>query len=224
MEKYCFFVSSISKNRRSKEWSNKLYKKVVTPVLVGLSYKMIKQDSFFLSSAKISLEVLKYFVEADLVVADITEDNPILYYGLAIRHVFRKPIVYLGKANKQTRFNNEDIKLICVKMQNLKQIVETQGELRTNILNLEVYGVEASSPLQGIHGLEKKFADSRFTIEKKALLNLFDQFNSIHESLDNAKGDLVILNDRLISAKEKTMTQSPFVRRRLMKAGLIERQ
>lgn len=224
MEKKCFFVSSVSKNKRNKDWSDKLYKKVLLPILGSLGYKTYKQDSLFISTAKISSEILKYFIEADLVVADLTVENPILYYGLAVRQIFRKPIVYLSKINKPPRFNNEDVKIVYVRMRNSKEIVKLQDELRAYILNIETFGVELIPSLESIQGLEKKFVDARFAIEKRALLNLFDQFNSIHDSLDNAKGDLVILNDRLISAKEKTMAQSPFVRRRLMKAGLIGKQ
>lgn len=53
----------------------------------------------------ITMQVIEKLVKADLVVADLTDHNPNVFYELAVRHVVKKPIIQIIKNGQKIPFD-----------------------------------------------------------------------------------------------------------------------
>ena len=53
----------------------------------------------------ITAQVIQNLVEWELVIADLSEHNPNVFYELAVRHALKKPIVQLIQAGQKIPFD-----------------------------------------------------------------------------------------------------------------------
>jgi tetratricopeptide (TPR) repeat protein len=88
-EKSCFLVMPIRKaGTEEYDHFRALRDTVLEPVLDQLGYKVTRADDITKSGA-VTAEILRQLAEADLVVADLTDLNPNVFYELGIRHTLR---------------------------------------------------------------------------------------------------------------------------------------
>lgn len=103
--KICFVVTPIgsdeSDTRRSAQG---VIDSVIRPVLRGLGYKLEVAHEMF-QAGSITTQVIKLLLEADMVVANLTELNPNVMYELAVRHAVRKPIVAIVEKGTRLPFD-----------------------------------------------------------------------------------------------------------------------
>ncbi len=103
--KICFVVTPIgsdeSNTRRSAQG---VIDSVIRPVLRGLGYKLEVAHEMF-QAGSITTQVIKLLLEADMVVANLTELNPNVMYELAVRHAVRKPIVAIVEKGTRLPFD-----------------------------------------------------------------------------------------------------------------------
>jgi tetratricopeptide (TPR) repeat protein len=87
--KTCFVVMPIRKDGTSEHAHFKsLYNVVLKPTLSAAGYEVIRGDEVQDNGA-ITKNIVTQLAEADLVVADLTDLNPNVFYELGVRHVFR---------------------------------------------------------------------------------------------------------------------------------------
>ncbi len=62
---------------------------VIEPALVGLAYNVVRADDISRSGA-VTADIVELIGNAELVVADLTDLNPNVFYELGARHALRK--------------------------------------------------------------------------------------------------------------------------------------
>jgi hypothetical protein len=93
-KKVCFFVTPIgSANSPERKRADEIKKYILNEVL-SAKFKVLRADELA-QPGSISHQVIKWLYEADLVVADLTGQNPNVVYELAIRHAFNKVSIHL---------------------------------------------------------------------------------------------------------------------------------
>lgn len=98
----CFFISAIGEpGSEEREHTDEVFEHLIKPALEGSQYKPIRSHEVA-DSEMITNAVVEYLVESPLVVADLTYDNPNVFYELAIRHAYNKPFIQIMR-------NDEDI-------------------------------------------------------------------------------------------------------------------
>ena len=89
MTKDCFIICPIgSEESESRKRSDKLFKHLFQPVLEELGYNAIRADQID-KVGNITSQIIDFLVEAPLVIADLSEHNPNVFYELGIRHTVR---------------------------------------------------------------------------------------------------------------------------------------
>lgn len=73
---------------------NALYKDVIVPVSEDAGYEVIRADEFF-SSTPILSDIIRSIREASVIVADITPDNPNVFYEIGYAHAIQKPTILI---------------------------------------------------------------------------------------------------------------------------------
>jgi len=70
----------------------------------------------------VTVHVIQHLIEDDLVIADITDRNPNVFYELAIRHAIRKPFIQMIESGQTIPFNIQDIQTVIYDVTDVKQI------------------------------------------------------------------------------------------------------
>jgi len=114
------------------ERSNLLFITILEPLLKEKKFNIIKRSDIIKEPGNIPSQIITHLIKADLVLADLTDENPNVCYELAIRHCFRKPCVHLIEKNKidTIPFDLRNERAFEYSCKNSKDIAETQGKIR----------------------------------------------------------------------------------------------
>jgi hypothetical protein len=85
----------------------------------------------------ITSQVIQHVVNDALVIADLTERNPNVFYELAIRHALRKPLVQLIKKGEAIPFDVAGTRTIYVDHRDLDSVETARNEIIEQIKTLE---------------------------------------------------------------------------------------
>lgn len=81
---------------------DELYHDVIAPVCKDYGYNAIRADECYASSSIIQ-DIIREISDSSLIIADITMDNPNVFYELGYAHALSKPTILLADANKRDR-------------------------------------------------------------------------------------------------------------------------
>jgi len=114
MTKSCFIISSIgSEDSEIRKLANEKFDLVFEPVLTKLGYDVTRADKIG-SSGSISSEIVSNVINSDLVIADVSDNNPNVFYELAIRNAVQKPVIVFRKVNQTMPFDIYDTRAIDI--------------------------------------------------------------------------------------------------------------
>jgi|SRR5882724_1127186 len=106
VKKTCFVVGPIGKEGTDvRVRADALLKHIVRKVLEAPPFEMDVTRADEMQPGLISQQIIASVVNADLVVADLTDRNANAHYELALRHVTRKPIVHMLLAGQALPFD-----------------------------------------------------------------------------------------------------------------------
>ena len=110
----CFVIGPYGeKDSKTRKWSDFLFSKVIEPVLSDQYQVQRTIDSP--ESGQISSRIKRDLNSARLVIADLTADNPNVYYELGFRHAIERPFIHLVRAdNPKLPFDLQDFEVIQV--------------------------------------------------------------------------------------------------------------
>jgi hypothetical protein len=80
----------------------------------------------------------------ELVIADLAEDNPNVFYELAIRHVTKKPCIQLKEPNQKLPFDIADTRTIDLNTSDLESVEKAKESLKGH---LDSVGEETPNPI-----------------------------------------------------------------------------
>ena len=76
--------------------ADRLCKEIVMPVLKEFNYATRRADKIN-KSGMITPQIIEELIKSPLVIADLTEGNPNVFYELAVRHAMNKPCILMKK-------------------------------------------------------------------------------------------------------------------------------
>jgi hypothetical protein len=83
-----------------KEPYDTLYREVIRPVCEDFNYEAIRADDIY-TSGLIIKEITQSIQEASIIIADITPNNPNVYYELGYAHGLNKPTILLSDKTQE---------------------------------------------------------------------------------------------------------------------------
>jgi hypothetical protein len=113
--KSCFVIGPIGDPGSDiRKWSDTILDCIIEPAVTACGYdKPIRADHIS-QTGMITVQILEHLIGDDLVIADLTDSNPNVYYELAVRHAARKPFVQLIKDGQSIPFDLKDLRTIRV--------------------------------------------------------------------------------------------------------------
>ncbi len=110
----CFVIAPIGAEgsdtrKRSDDW----LKGIIRPAAKACGFKAVRADEID-KSGNITSQVIRQIIETPMVIADLTELNPNVFYEMAIRHVAEKPIVHIIQEGSTIPFDVQPYRTIHV--------------------------------------------------------------------------------------------------------------
>jgi len=130
--KTCFVVGPIGPaDSETRKRSDALLEYIIKRVLEVQPFQMVVDRADEIQKpGLITQQVIERVVNADLVVADLTDHNPNVFYELALRHATRKPVVHLILSGQTIPFDISHQRTIYYDTTNLATAEKAKEELK----------------------------------------------------------------------------------------------
>ena len=146
-QKSCFVIAPIGEiDSNTRIRSDLILKFLICPVAEDCGYAAVRADHIS-KPGLISPQVIECIAEADLVIADLTEGNPNVFYELAIRHAIRRPAIQLIEVGERIPFDLSAARTIQVDHKDLGSVDRAKSELRKQILAVERDDENVDNPI-----------------------------------------------------------------------------
>lgn len=174
-KKSCFIISTIGdSDSEEREWADYVRKRIVEPAVKECGHSAPKRAD----DPDIDLlmtNIIKQMFEADLVIADLTDFNPNVFFELGLRQCSKKPAIHLIRTDQKPPFDLGGNKAIFIDMLHettLKAIDDIKERIEAIEANPDEFysQVHLYLELKKIDILKAKHKDS-----SEALLNLCEK-------------------------------------------------
>jgi hypothetical protein len=141
---------------------------VIAPAANECGYRALRADKIS-EPGIITSQVIQHLVEDPLVIADLTDWNPNVFYELAVRHAVRKPVVQIIQAGQKIPFDVAGTRTIPLDHRDLDSVEQCRRHIVRQIQAAEKDASQVDTPisvaidLQSLRGsenpLEKSIAE-----------------------------------------------------------------
>ena len=234
-EKICFVIAPIGEpGTDTRTRSDQVLEHIIRPVVESCGYKAVRADEIA-EPGIITNQIIRHVVDDPLVIADLTGQNPNVFYELAIRHATRKPLVQIINKVEDIPFDVGSMRTIPVDHQNLDSVEEAKSEIKRQIQSLEKSSSSLESPISV--ALEGRSIDEIKTRDqshlKEEIKKIRDQNDEILQRLnaetvaddpEEAKQAAVNVDENpMASLIDKAIIQSVFLQQQGKRDEAIEK-
>ena len=147
MIKTCFIISAIGEEEsETRKRANVIYEFMFEPILKDMGYNVTRSDKIG-SAGLITREIVKQIINSDLIIADVSDENPNVFYELAIRNVVKKPVIVIKRAEQKMPFDIYDKRAIPLDTTKPRVWENAKKQLRVQIKDSEENPVNASESI-----------------------------------------------------------------------------
>jgi hypothetical protein len=135
--KTCFVIAPIGDaDSAARKRSDLVFRHLIEPAARECGYQALRADQIP-EPGIITTQVIQHVVEDPLVIADLTGRNPNVFYELAVRHAFKKPIVQIIQRGEPLPFDIAAIRTISVDHTDLDSVATAKVEIVKQIRAVE---------------------------------------------------------------------------------------
>lgn len=192
----CFFISPIGQpDTKTRQRSDEVIKYILNPVLSSTEYTLIRGDEMPKPSL-ITLDIIPEIIHSELVIADLTDHNPNVFYELAIRHSHRKPAILLIQEDQTIPFDISDMRVIPYRLdlkgaEKAKNLISAQLKEIISNPNDSYNPISVSEQIYALNTNPKSSeTDKQFGQILSLLYTLSSEFQTIIDTETNAKEKL----------------------------------
>jgi hypothetical protein len=145
--KLCFVIAPIgAPDTEVRKKSDQVLKHLIRPILEP-GYSVERADKMGRPGI-ITVQVVQQILDADLVIADLTDHNPNVFYELAIRHAAHKPAIHIvSRGQQDVPFDVQDMRFVPYDLADPDSLEEARGKLGDAIVAIE-RGESVVTPVQ----------------------------------------------------------------------------
>jgi len=145
--KTCFVISPIGEEgSETRRRSDQVLKHIIKPATESCGYLAVRADEID-KPGLITSQVIQHVVTDALVIADLTEMNPNVFYELALRHAARKPLVQIIEKGQRIPFDVAGTRTIHVDHKDLDSVDNAKREIIAQIGSLEKSSDDIETPI-----------------------------------------------------------------------------
>jgi hypothetical protein len=147
MQKKCFVISPIGDvGSEIRKRADAVFKYIILPIVKSLGYEAERADMLN-KPGLISSQIIRRLIEDDLVIADLTGNNPNVLYELAIRHTTKRPVVQIMSEGGQLPFDVTNLRTIMFNDKDMESQQQCRIALEKQIIATEADPTEVDNPV-----------------------------------------------------------------------------
>jgi hypothetical protein len=152
--KTCFVVGPIgadgSPTRGHADW---LLDEIITPVFTEhfTDFDVVRSDKIA-EPGMIDSQVINRLLDAELVIADMSFQNPNAFYEMGLRHMERKPIIHMFRAGEIIPFDVKPYRAIPFAFEHPKQRFEARQHLKQAVDAVLAADYQVENPVTRARG------------------------------------------------------------------------
>jgi hypothetical protein len=154
----CFVIAPIGEeDSETRRRSDQVLRYIITPVVEEHGYAPTRADQIS-EPGLITGQAIQRIVEDPLVVADLSEWNPNVFYELALRHALRKPLVQIIAAGERIPFDVAAMRTVQFDLKDLDSVERAKAEIGRQIEALERNPESVETPVSvtlDVHALRQ---------------------------------------------------------------------
>jgi hypothetical protein len=208
--KICFVIAPIGEvGSVDRERSDQVFRYIIKPAATACGYEPLRADQIT-KPGIITSQVIEHLIEDPLVIADLTGPNANVFYELAIRHGFRKPVVQIIDAEQAIPFDLAGSRTIRFRYPDLAGAERARDEIEQQIKAVEENPEEVDNPLTQAVKFQS-LSQSGNPVEKSLagiIAMLQDLKTGQNEIQQNTKRDVVLHNPRFASEDFRDLTSA----------------
>lgn len=183
-KKICFVISPIGEDdSETRKRSDQVLKHIITGAVEQLGYEVIRADKIS-EPGIITHQILQHIVDAPLVIADLTDRNPNVFYELALRHAIRKPLVQLIKKGELIPFDVAATRIIQFDLHNLDSVEAAKLEIVAQVKSLEAGKNDTDNPISV--SLDLKMLKESGNPEERSLADIVEAISDLRLAVTSA--------------------------------------
>ena len=144
----CFIITPISQPGSStRRRTENVYEFIINEVMNG-EYEAVLPHEVS-STGIITMDIIELIVTSPLVIADLTDNNPNVYYELSLRHAIDFPAILIIEESQleSIPFDLKSMRVISYDLTDPSKIRETKTNLRNHIDTLEMSSSHGATPI-----------------------------------------------------------------------------
>lgn len=187
-KKHCFVIAPIGDpDSDTRKRSDQVLKHIIRPAVEACGYAAQRADEID-KPGIITSQVIQRVVNDPLVVADLTERNPNVFYELAIRHAIRKPLVQLIKKGERIPFDVAGTRTIQVDHQDLDSVEAAKNEIIQQVKSVEHDSSNLETPISV--SLDLQFLRQSDKPEERSLADLLAAVSELRSGMAKVEARL----------------------------------
>lgn len=194
-EKRCFVIAPIGESDSdTRKRSNQILRHIIRPAAAECGYKAVRADEID-KPGIITSQVIQHVVSDELVIADLTDTNPNVFYELAIRHAIRKPLVQIIQKGQRIPFDVAGTRTVHFDHHDLDSVDEAKNQIIEQILASEAAPNEIETPISV--SLDLQLLRQSENPEERSLADMVSVvsdlragFNKLEERIGGSKGGI----------------------------------
>jgi hypothetical protein len=138
-KKICFVIAPIGEEgSETRERSDQILEFIIEPAATECGYERAERADSSPKPGMITSQIIEQLLDAPLVIADLTDHNPNVFYELAVRHAARKPVVQLIDREQKIPFDVGPMRTVYITHRDLALAHKAKKELIEHIKAAEV--------------------------------------------------------------------------------------
>lgn len=183
--KTCFVICPIgSAGTDVRKRSDQVLKHIISKAVEPLGDETLRADQIS-EPGVITTQVIQYVIDAPLVVADLSQHNPNVFYELAIRHAMRKPLVILITRGEQIPFDVSANRAIQYDLADLDTLDQARSEIAKQVKTLESGTGKVDNPISNT--LELKTLKASGDPEQRTIADIMEILQGMRSDITNLK-------------------------------------
>lgn len=134
--KTCFVVAEFGSSAEARKRSEQTLRHLVRKVLEPLSYDVVRADEIT-TPGLITHQIIERLLDSDLVVADLTGNNPNVFYEIAVRHAVAKPIIHILTDGESIPFDVKDVRTVYYSLSDPDMLENAREQFKAVVEEVE---------------------------------------------------------------------------------------
>ena len=193
------------------KYYDSFWNQIIKPVCTEHGYDPVKVDDAYRSNI-IALDLLQLLLEADLVIADLSYNNPNVMYELGVRHSTGKPVITLIKRGEIVPFDIYTIRVIVYDLYDFNSIEKTRKLLSDLIVHLEKTN-ENTSPIIDAKLINKLISETPFvqTSNELSTLQIESSLKTLIERIISLENSLKMIGKAVTMSSTAEYSRDIFI-------------